>query len=44
VSAARLPELALAQTLFDPVLPFTIVDNRVRFRAARAKVRSACQS
>jgi hypothetical protein len=36
---ARLPErslLALAQTaLFDPVLPFTIVENRARFRAAR---------
>src|SRR5664279_1421198 len=37
---ARLPErslLALAQTaLFDPVLPFTIVENRARFRAAQA--------
>jgi hypothetical protein len=37
---ARLPErslLALVQTaLFDPVLPFTIVENRARFRAARA--------
>jgi hypothetical protein len=37
---ARLPErslLALIQTaLFDPVLPFTIVENRARFRAARA--------
>jgi hypothetical protein len=37
---ARLPErslLALIQTaLFDPVLPFTIVENRPRFRAARA--------
>jgi hypothetical protein len=36
---ARLPErslLALAQTaLFDPVLPFTIVENRARFRAAQ---------
>jgi hypothetical protein len=37
---ARLPErslLALVQTaLFDPVLPFTIVENRVRFRTTRA--------
>jgi hypothetical protein len=37
---ARLPErslFALAQTaLFDPVLPFTIVENRARFRTARA--------
>src|SRR5450755_338469 len=36
---ARLPArslLALAKTaLFDPVLPFTIVENRARFRAAR---------
>src|ERR1035441_3637071 len=37
---ARLPErslLALIQTaLFDPVLPFTIVENRPRFRTTRA--------
>jgi hypothetical protein len=37
---ARLPErslLALVQTaLFDPVLPFTIVENRTRFRTTRA--------